>query len=215
MLCTVNAPRASNAPRTRNAPRAIKHIVHWQSSHRLHNFSANERYAVPPGLDYQLTSNPALRLTAPCWARLFRAFGTCFRPAGLDYSGSALASAPVAPFGSAHAEFANGFATFSKPVAQFVSAHAEFANDFTTLSKPVAPLRDQQVRRRHTIILRHSRVRRIYSGIKPCFFGGRSSRLACRASSAKARYFRVVDGSMMSSTSRRPAATYGFAKVCR
>ena len=36
---------------------------------------------------------------------------------------------------------------------------------------------------------------------------GRSSRLACNASKACARYLRVFDGSMMSSTSRRPAAT--------
>ena len=46
-----------------------------------------------------------------------------------------------------------------------------------------------------------------HSGIRPCFLGGRRSRLVCRYSSACARCLRVSAGSMMSSTSRRPAAT--------
>ncbi len=44
-----------------------------------------------------------------------------------------------------------------------------------------------------------------YSGIRPCFFGGLSSRFVASASSAATRYRRVSAGSMMSSTSRRAA----------
>lgn len=45
------------------------------------------------------------------------------------------------------------------------------------------------------------------SGISPCFFGGRSSRLVCRYSSAWDTWRRVSAGSMTASTRRRPAAT--------
>src|SRR6185437_3365126 len=54
-----------------------------------------------------------------------------------------------------------------------------------------------------------------HSGISPCFFAGLSSRLACSASSAIATARRVSAGSITSSTSRRPAATNGFANVSR
>jgi hypothetical protein len=52
-----------------------------------------------------------------------------------------------------------------------------------------------------------------YSGISPCFFMGRSSRLLCRMSKAMASCRRVSAGSMMSSISRRAAAAYGVANV--
>jgi hypothetical protein len=45
------------------------------------------------------------------------------------------------------------------------------------------------------------------SGMSPCFFCGRSSRFPCSDSRARATYLRVSAGSIMSSTSRRPAAT--------
>src|ERR1039457_7121988 len=53
------------------------------------------------------------------------------------------------------------------------------------------------------------------SGIRPCFFGGRSSRLAERFSNVRASLRRVSDGSMMSSTRPRAAETYGVEKVSR
>ena len=46
-----------------------------------------------------------------------------------------------------------------------------------------------------------------YNGIKPCFLGGRNSRLVWRYSNDCATRRRVSAGSITSSTSRRPAAT--------
>ena len=46
-----------------------------------------------------------------------------------------------------------------------------------------------------------------HSGISPCFFCGRSSRFACRYSSACATCRRVSAGSITASTKRRLAAT--------
>jgi hypothetical protein len=62
---------------------------------------------------------------------------------------------------------------------------------------------------------KHKSLSAHHIGIRPCFFGGRSSRFACKASKARARYFLVSEGSMMSSTSLRPADTYGLEKVLR
>ena len=64
----------------------------------------------------------------------------------------------------------------------------------------------QQVRPFAAALARSHRSGR-HSGMSPCFFGGRSSRFVCSASSACARCRLVSAGSMMSSTSRRPAAT--------
>src|ERR1700691_3873393 len=46
-----------------------------------------------------------------------------------------------------------------------------------------------------------------HRGISPCFLAGRSSRLVCNASRAMARYRLVSEGSITSSTKRRPADT--------
>src|SRR5450755_817162 len=60
----------------------------------------------------------------------------------------------------------------------------------------------------------HGRLRP-HSGIRPCFFGGRGSRLADRFSNARASLRRVSEGSMMSSTRPRAAETYGVENVSR
>ena len=52
-----------------------------------------------------------------------------------------------------------------------------------------------------------------HSGILPCFFVGRSTRFVRRASSAAATQPRVSAGSIISSTRRAPAETYGVANV--
>jgi hypothetical protein len=50
-------------------------------------------------------------------------------------------------------------------------------------------------------------IHKNHSGILPCFFAGRNTHLAARASNAAATQARVSAGSMMSSTSRAPAET--------
>ena len=54
-----------------------------------------------------------------------------------------------------------------------------------------------------------------HRGMLPCFFTGRNTRLVISESSTAARQPRVSAGSMMSSTRRAPAETYGVAKVSR
>ena len=66
---------------------------------------------------------------------------------------------------------------------------------------------------RHRSLCSSRAPRGAHSGMFPCFFGGRLSRLPRRMRSALAISARVCEGSMTASTKPRSAAMYGVAKV--